>query len=340
MTVTYLFRSPGTGHSIEALFGCIRREVSQQSDVTTTEIRLPHVSRSLRDVWRNIRFVRRQTIGDVVHITGDAHYTAMALPGSRTVLTIHDCITLERNQTRPIRYALFWLLWFYWPICRAAIVTTPSEKTRQELIRHMGRVAEKAVVVPNSVDSSFTFQPQSFDHNRPVLLQVGTASHKNLARVIEAIEHINCTLIIIGPLTAEVVADLQKRRITYQNHVNLGGAEMIKAYMTCDMVMFVSTFEGFGMPILEANAVGRAVITSDMAPMRDVAGKAAHLVNPADVVAIRRGIQRVIQDEVYRQQLIDAGRQNAQRYRVANVATYYSTLYQRLTPNQVSTELA
>lgn len=340
MTITYLFRSPGTGHSIEELFGSIRHELGRQEAVTTDEIRLPHISRSLRDVWRNIRFVRRQKIGDVVHITGDAHYVAVALPGSRTVLTIHDCIPLERNYARPIRYALFWLLWFYWPICRAAIVTTPSEKTRQDLIRYVGRVAGKAIVVPNSYDPSFTFQPRSFDQKEPVILQVGTASHKNLARVAEAIEGIHCTLVIIGPLTDDTVDDLRKRRITYQNYVNLSRMEMRKAYVECDLVTFISTYEGFGMPILEANAVGRPVITANRAPMRDVAGEAAHLVTPTDVAAIRQGIQRIIEDEIHRQALIKAGRQNAQQHRVANSARNYLTLYRQLTRNPLATEPA
>ncbi|MBC8153820.1 MAG: glycosyltransferase family 4 protein [Bacteroidetes bacterium] len=340
MTVTYLFRAPGTGHSIEELFGSIRHETDRRESVTTHEIRLPYVSRSLGDLWRNYRFVRRQSLGDIVHITGDAHYVALVLPGSRTALTIHDCVTLERNRNRPIRYALFWLLWFYWPVCRAGVVTAPSEKTRRELICYLGRVAEKIVVVPNGYDPAFTFQPKPFRTDRPVLLQPGTAPHKNLSRLIEAIDGIVCTLVIIGPLPDEVVADLRKHQITYRNYVDLSRAEIVQHYVDCDIVTFVSTYEGFGMPILEANAVGRAVITSDIAPLRDVAGEAAHLVDPGDVTAIRRGILQLIQDDAYRQALIDAGRQNARRYTVANAAAHYATLYRQFVPDPLLTEPA
>lgn len=359
MTITYLFRSPGTGHSIEELFGGIRREMARQPARRTDAVHLPCVSRGLRSVWQNLRFVARQSWPGLIHVTGDVHYAALALPASRTVLTIHDCITLEKARGRPVRYALFWLLWFYLPIRRAAVVTTVSEKTRQDLLQYVGKIAEKVAVVPNGYDPAFVARPfvarpiqagpglaelRSFSHEGsgqsrpghegPVLLQIGTAPHKNLSRLAEALDGIACTLVIVGPLTEAAIADLTKRRIAYRNYVNLSRAEISQLYADCDMVTFVSLYEGFGMPILEANTVGRAVITSDRSPMRDVAGGAAHLVDPANVMDIRQGILRLIQDDLYRQRLIDAGYRNAQRYTMPMVTAQYAALYDRLAHNE------
>ncbi len=328
MIVSYLFRSPGTGHSIEELFGTIRREIGRQG-VTTKAVYLPYISQGLRRVWQNVWFASRLN-ADVFHITGDVHYVILALPASRTILTIHDCFLLQKNRHRPLQYALFWLLWYYLPIRRAGVVTAISEKTRQELRRYVGRVAQKVQVIPNGYDPVFKFSPTSFCQHQPSLLQLGTASHKNLSRLIRAIEGIACTLVLVGPLTDGTIIDLQRHQIKYQHYETLSRAEIVHLYAACDIVTFVSMYEGFGMPILEANAVGRVVITSDVSPMRDVAPGAAHLVDPTDVAAIRQGILRLIQDDVYRKHLIDNGLRNAQHCTTAIASDQYKTLYDQL----------
>jgi glycosyltransferase involved in cell wall biosynthesis len=337
MIVTYIFRSMGTGHSIDELFNSIQRELDQQPGLLTTQIQLPYVSRGWWSVWQNLRYLRALS-ATVFHITGDVHYAVLALPASRTVLTIHDCIALEKNRNHPLRYALFWLLWYYLPIRRAGIVTAVSEKTRHELITHVGQLAKKVVVVANGYDSAFVYQSAVFRKQNPVLLQVGTAPNKNLLRLITAIGGITCTLIIVGPLTNELIRELQRYQINYQHYVNLSRAKVIQLYESCDIVTFISTYEGFGMPILEANAVGRVVITSDLEPMRTIAADAAHFVNPTDVAAIRQGILRLIQDDSYCQSLIEAGRKNAQGYTVAATTAQYMALYQEIAGIHASSE--
>jgi glycosyltransferase involved in cell wall biosynthesis len=333
MTVTYLFRSPGTGHSIEALFDSLRHEIEHQRPITAKAIRLPFISRGIRSVWRNLRFVATLK-ADLFHITGDVHYAALALPARRTVLTIHDCITLKTNRHRPVQYAVFWLLWYYLPIRRAAVVTVVSEKTRQELIQYVGKIATKAIVVPNSYDPAFSYQPTPVRQGPPVLLQIGTAPHKNLSNLILAIEGISCILVIVGPLSTATSDALRNRRITYRNHLNISRDELIQLYIDCNIVTFISIYEGFGMPVLEANAIGRPVITSTRSPMRERAAGAAHLVDPTDVAAIRAGIMRLIHDADYRYQLVDAGRTNVHQYRPAAIADQYATLYDQLQQDQ------
>lgn len=333
MTITYLVRSPGTGHSIEALFGTIQQEFDQQPDIRTNRVYLPHISRGWRSVWRNLRFARTLK-SDIFHITGDVHYAALALPGSRTVLTIHDCSTLVSNKSRPIRYAFFWLFWYYLPLRRAIVVTVVSAKTRQELIGYVGCIAQKVVVVPNGYDPAFTHRPASFQTSHPVLLQVGTTPNKNLIRLIAALEGIPCTLLLVGPVSDTVLHALQQRLIDYRQYENLSRAEVIQLYADCDMVTFVSTYEGFGMPVLEANAVGRVVLTSINSSMHALAPDSAHFVDPLDVAAIRQGILRLIADTTYRQKLVQAGLLNAQRYTAAIAASRYRKYYQTMAPVQ------
>lgn len=329
MTITYLFRSPGTGHSLEELFGNVAQEISIRAGFSTDRFYLPYISRGWRSVWQNLRSLRGLP-ADLYHITGDVHYAALALPASRTVLTIHDCIPLYTNRKRPLRYAIFWLFWYYLPVWRAGVVTVVSEKTRKELISYLGRIAHKAIVIENGYNPDFTHNSLVFRAERPVLLQVGTAPHKNLVRLIAALDGIACVLEIVGPLSDKVRTELVNRRIDYRNHINVSQKTMIRLYQSCDIVTFLSTYEGFGMPVLEANAVGRVVLTSAISPLREMALDAAHFVDSTDVAAIRAGILNLIQDGAYRQTLIENGLINARRFTVARVANSYAEVYRKI----------
>ncbi len=96
------------------------------------------------------------------------------------------------------------------------------------------------------------------------------------------------------------------------------------------MLVFASTYEGFGLPIVEAQATGRPVVTSDTLSMPEVAGDAACLVDPFNVESIRNGILKVIQDTGYREQLVQNGLKNVERFKPESVAMQYLALYREL----------
>lgn len=329
MKVTFVFRSPGTGHSLETVFKGVSDELNRGQRVRAERIILPHISQGLRTIGQNLNFVREQGL-KFSHITGDVHYVALATGARKTVLTVADCVLLNRTNRKSLRFFVFWLLWYYLPIRKAAIVTAISEKTKQELYQYVGRLANKVVVVPCHYDPVFTYQPKPFPTDKPTLLHIGTAPHKNLSRLIEALEGMSCRLLIVGKLTDAETENLTTRRIDYQSYVNISQAQIVSLYEQCDLVTFVSLYEGFGMPVLEAQAVGRPVVTSNRSPMTEVGGTGACYVDPTDVNAIRAGILRVCQDEEYRSGLIQAGLENARQYTIEHVAAQYAGLYAQL----------
>lgn len=337
MKVTYIIRSPGTGHSIETLFRSIVGVLSRPgSSITPVWLVLPKISQGLLTVWQNIVFVRKARLSNV-HITGDIHYAVLGVRTNKSVLTIHDCVILRKNAHNWVRFQVFKWLWYSLPIRRAAIVTTISHKTHDELRRYLGKLANRVVIVPNSYDPAFTYHPKPFNSTYPTLLHIGTAPHKNLSRLISALESFPCQLVVVGALTGVDFATLQTCRIDYKQYVNISREEIIQLYEECDVVTFVSLYEGFGMPVLEGQVVGRPVVTSNISPMTDVGGNGACYVDPTDIADIRRGILRVCQDESYRSELVASGRLNAQAYTVERIAAQYVALYNQLDDTTTNT---
>ncbi|HEX9023241.1 MAG TPA: glycosyltransferase family 1 protein [Geobacteraceae bacterium] len=326
MRVTFYHRRPqGANYSIERLFAEVRRALPRGIDARVAESRFP--SRGLwRRVYNTIEAAFRQ--GDVNHITGDVHFLALLLHRRKTLLTIHDLVTVHRLRGLRRRVLLFF--WYWLPIRRSALVTVISHATREDLLNHVRVDEQKVRVVHDCVSKKFRPSPKEFATARPAILQVGTGHNKNLARVAEALAGIPCHLRIIGLLNAEQVAALREHGVEYSAAADISDESVVDEYRRCDMLVFASTYEGFGLPIVEAQMTGRPVVTSNILSMPEVAGGAACLVDPFDVASIREGILKVIRDVGYRDDLVRRGLENAARFRPEIIATQYAGIYREL----------
>lgn len=281
-------------------------------------------------VWPRLKLCWEayQNRTDLNHISGDIHFIALALPGHHTLLTIHDC-GFMRHPNPIYRQLLKWV-WLDLPVARVKYVTTVSEATKAEVIRFTGCNPDKIHVIPTVIPQTFSAVPKPFNAEKPRLLHIGSAPNKNLARHIEALAGIPCTLHIVGKIRPEEQRLLEQYQIEYQQSQNLSDEEVRQAYEACDMLLFASTLEGFGMPILEAQTVGRPVVTSHCSSMPEVAGNSACLVDPFQVADIRAGVLRVIQDGAYRQKLVELGFENIKRFHPETVAGQYAKLYKQI----------
>jgi glycosyltransferase involved in cell wall biosynthesis len=325
--VLFLQRKPrqfGT-FSIEFLFGEIRSRLPGfiRSKVKVSTFPSNGIFKRLYNaieaaLWR----------ADVKHITGDVHYLALFLRKSKSLLTIHDCYTLYWNKG--LARLFFKIFWFWLPVRRCRYVVAISEATKEEIIKFTGCDPDKIVVIPDFISHIYQPMPKAFNKDKPLLLHVGLAPNKNLERLIEAIDGIPCHLSIVGKLTAEHKQKLKQHRVEYSYVFNISDEEMLKKYQECDVLAFVSTYEGFGMPIIEANTVGRPVLTSNLSSMPYVAGDAACLVDPYDVHAIREGLLKIIRDDAYREQLVAKGFENRRRFDPQVIADAYARLYAKI----------
>ena len=324
--VTYYFRKPYDFHySIENIFKEIIPLLPENIEGKIYE--LPHFSKGVLPRIKNY-LAAKKVQGSVNHVTGDIHFIVPGLKKSKTILTIHDLGFMK--QSNPINRFILWFFWIWLPVKKAGIITTISDSTKNDIIRYSGCPEEKIQVIPDFINPGFKKTNRPFHKKQPVILMVGTNFNKNIERSLEALSEIPCTLKIIGKLSNSNIQTLRKHSIDYTNLFNLSNDDLIQAYSESDMLVFCSTLEGFGLPILEAQATGRPVVTSNISSMPYVAGDAACFADPFDIISIRKAVQKIIEDDAYREDLIQKGFENIKRFDLHKVTKMYVDLYEEI----------
>lgn len=270
--------------------------------------------------------------GDVNHVTGDVNFLGLLMRKSRTVLTIHDSASMNRLKGFP-RW-LYGVIWLRVPIWRAACVTVISESTLHETLSYVNADRSKFVVIPNCLTLDIASKPRAWPDGTPRLLLVGTKPNKNLTNIIKALKGIQCKLVVVGALSDAYRELITANGIDLENHVDLNDAAIAEQYRAADVVVFVPTYEGFGLPILEAQAAARPLVTSRRSPMQEVAGPGSCLVDPDNVYEISEAVHRVIQDVAYRDALVAAGSINVEHYSPAAIARRYAAIYEKIVNNK------
>lgn len=328
MKILYINRNPKIGFSIHKVFLPIINCMKNYADVKMLD--MEGMSGSFSDVRRNCRLVKKSIGSDneiVYHITGDVHYCTIPLKGKKVVVTVHD---LGRYfNLKGIHKRIFWLLRIF-PLKFAKKVVCISQATVDEVKQAISIPENKICIIPDEVGDEFQYTEKEFNQDCPIILHIGTRPHKNLTRTIAALKEIRCKMRIIGKVEDKDVELLKKNRIEHTILQNLSDDELLQEYKDADIINFPSYHEGFGMPIIEGQAIGRLVITSDMEPMKSVAGEGAILCNPFNVKSIRNAYLKGIKDNDYRESVIKAGLENVEKYRLENITKQYLELYKSL----------
>lgn len=327
MRVVFFHRKPrpNFNFSVENLFRHIRDFLPDSVDWEVKEV--SYFSQGfLKRLYITLEAAFHQK--GISHVTGDINFIALGLRKKSTVLTILD-VGFMKHPSRVARWILRYF-WIVFPVKRSAVVTTISEATRREVMKYVKVSPDKIKVVYVPISEAFIPAPKVFNKEKPTILQIGTKPNKNVMRLVRALEGISCRLEIIGEVDQKLESALHDCEISFTASTNLTNEEIVNKYRDADILTFVSTYEGFGMPIVEANAIGRVVVTSKVLSMPEVAGNAAHLVDPFDIDSIRSGILRVISDDLYREKLIENGFINSKRFDAAEIAGQFTEIYESL----------
>lgn len=325
--VLFIERKPDEFVSIERVF----RQVAGNLSVSTFEGGFQKLAfgNSLTGIIKNLILFKKNK-ADIYHITGHIHYMALVFPRNNTILTVHDLRFLHTSNK--IRRFILKKLFLDWPIRKLKYLTVISEATKKELLAATKCKADKIIVIENPLDDNLvsTGVVREFNNECPTILQIGTMENKNITALIEALAGINCKLRIIGKLSEKQADLLAKSEICFENRYELNDQEMKSEYEKADIIAFCSIYEGFGLPIIESQGMRKPVITSNLSPMREVSGGAAFLADPFDPLSIREGINKIIHNKKYRENLITRGIENINRFSSESIARKYETLYEEI----------
>jgi len=295
------------------------------------KVELPNDSIGLFPRLKNIIAILKLNV-PVIHITGHDHYLLWFRYDKKTVLTIHDIESLKRKKG--FKRTIFKFLWFDLPIRNADVITTISEFSRREIVS-ICNTRKSIQVIPNPTSLPILKTEYLFNNSCPRILHIGVKDNKNLKRTIRALKGISCKLIIIGLLPKKIEDLLIDCKTNYETKNNLTTEEMIEEYKSCDLLSFVSTYEGFGLPILEAQAAGKPILTSSVSSMPEVGGEGAIYVDPYSVDKIREGFIKLFENQKLRNDIVAKGYYNVKRFSPEEISIRYKTLYNALIVNGI-----
>lgn len=322
MKILYIYREKEKKeHSIEAVFDTI----SLQMELKGHYVRKWYKPISWRQTFLEIYRLRKEKY-DIYHITGDVNYLWIFFPWKRTTMTCHD-IGMYKNNPKTIMRIMYVFVSFILSSIFLKKITAVSEYTKNDLVNILHINKDKIQVINNPLSLPLKKYEKKFNKDCPVILQIGTGWHKNLEGLIKSVRGIKCHLEIIGNPSEEDIRNLMKFGIDYSISSNISVDDIVRKYRECDILYFVSRSEGFGMPIIEAQTVGRVVLTSNLEPTKSVANGGALLFYPDDYQSIYYGILKVINDDNLRNRLIEKGYSNASKYSPLEISDFYEKLY-------------
>jgi glycosyltransferase involved in cell wall biosynthesis len=314
---------------------------------------------SLATMWKFGKILNKLDL-DLLH----AHFPLAPVTFDGPLLvTVHDLqaltvpeFTARRNWLKEKAYNAFYHWAYPLTIKRANYIITDSKATRDDVAHFFPRKLPETIVIHPGLEDVYWEEPEleeqtveKFSLPEQYVLYLGsTRPNKNLPRMIRAfalmlrqagerpgslLDALNLVLVVHSDRFFRECRQLI-RKLKIQERVkifhDISEAEKRVFYRRCRALYFVTKHEGFGFPLLEAQACGAPVLASNHAALPEIAGASALIVDPDSTKAIAEGLKRLVLDEDLRQRLIAAGRENAAQFKWARTCRRVLEVYHHL----------
>lgn len=251
---------------------------------------------------------------------------------AKNVTTVHDFIYERQTRmtlSQRIRSALN-----HRAIRRSDVVVCVSENTRDDLFRYLPEVDRKKVhVIHNGVSSDYHRLGQRVARYEGYVAYVGgRQSYKNFDFAVEGIAGSNLKMLVCGkPLTEpeRQMLDSKLGSGRYAVAATPSNAELNSIYNSVDALLYPSSYEGFGLPVLEAQRAGCPVIAMNASSIPEITGDSALLIDRVDVRLLHERL-KTLESPAARAEIIEAGLENAKKYSWCKMAEAYAELYAAL----------
>ncbi len=362
--------------SIDRFVACLERELSPHTDIRTFRP-VPIFARFSTGVakkWAAYidklivaprQLARQMQHSDVVHLTDTslAIYTKLLVDRPH-LLNCHDLIAVrsalgELPEYRPGRAGQQLQKRILRGLKTARHVVTLADCTKDNLLRLTDLPSSAVSVIPVGLHDNFRRVPEgeatrvttSLIPDAPFLLHVGGnqwyKNRKGLLEIYIALQriHPHCpNLVLIGEaLTPELTRLLSANGVSDRvfTLTDISNADLFAFYSRAKALLFPSFYEGFGWPIIEAQACECPVITTDRAPMNQVVGSGAILLPPNDVSAAARQVRDfLLESNSAMAARVAAGRANILRFSTKRMIETYLSLYAQLSRLRTTTQIA
>ncbi|MGQ9846032.1 MAG: glycosyltransferase family 4 protein [Bacteroidales bacterium] len=321
---------------------------------TPTKVRIvgPNswIGRLFPSYWRSLLITTQllQEKPDIYHGLSNELPFGITSTKIKTVVTIHDLIFKRYPQWyKPLDIKIYDRKFSY-AVQNADVVIAVSKQTANDIISFYNIPPEKVKVVYQSCNPLFfnylekdilLATQKKYQLPKQYLLNVGTIEErKNLHRLIEAIyiAKIDIPLVVIGKKTdyfnRKIIPLIKQYRLQKQIIFidNIENSSLPAIYQAASIFIYPSIFEGFGIPILEAQASGTPVLTSTGSCFNEAGGPHSAYANPFDAEDIAKQLLDLINNKERRISMIEKGRIYARQFNDKQCAENLMKIYEQL----------
>lgn len=307
-------------------------------------------SRIERPFWRNYRLQRMTRKHKIDLFHGLANELPTALQGTPCckVVTIHDLAYKRQPEFLSFPQRMLTERRVNYAIRHADHLVVPSHSTKADIMDYFNVTEDNISVIYQSCNERFLQEKSEalledirarYRLPEQYLLYVGAlTARKNLLAILEMMRELPPTydlpLVVVGHgrrYYKRVQRFLQTHRLS--NRVQFIAPDfddLPGIFQRAAVFVYPSLYEGFGIPVLEALYSKTPVVTSNRSSLPEVAGPGALLVDPEDTTALSQAVQRFLDDDAYREEMVDKGYAFAQQFRGEPVSEQMVDLYRNL----------
>lgn len=261
-----------------------------------------------------------------------SYYRTLKHKNAINITTVHD-FTYEYFERNPIiRY--IHCTQKHKAIRNSAHIVCISENTREDLFKFIPDInPENVSVIYNGVDQRF-HRIKEAKQQQYVLFVGNRESYKNFLPILKPLSECHANLRIVGKgLSAKETKALSDCGINYEYCGMVSDKELNNLYNEAICLIYPSLYEGFGLPLIEAQMAGCPVIAYNASSIPEIIGDKRLLINNIDTKSLKEKFA-MLSDPATRDDIIDAGIKNAQRFTWERMEEEYYQLYKRLLNNQ------
>ena len=312
-----------------------------------SEISIPYDPSSFRSCFFGFSKINELNL-DVYH--SFFHFLPGRIKAKRIIVTLHDLMWIENPDLVFDDYFRRRIINFYGKIFikkalkNADDIVAISQYTKDNALRRYNLSENNMHVIYHGIDFerfnmyASTKLPEEFQ-NRKYIISIGhTRPYKNVPRIIRAFKIIRqefpqINLLIIGRGDYEKALKKLVSELHLQDSVIFGGhlpdEKMIPLFKNAEFLAFPPLIEGFGLPVIEAMALGCPILSSDIPVIEEIAGDVYEKVNPQSVDDIARGMQKLLGSKQYRDTLRNKGYERAKIFSWEQSAKKLLSLYNK-----------